>query len=648
MKAYWRIFILFMFIGAEALLRTNVGKGEALQSPQTVSTETSLASEADDREGFEGAPPPIPLADPEGPPNQETLEAPASSPERLEKPTAGEKGLSEEAIPPKNNLIDSGKDISKAFEALSKPVPEGGEFLEEFISLRRQGELFYMEFRNAEIKDVLRALSQENDLNIIIGERVEGTITLSFKAVTFDDAFNAILQMYHLNAYREGNIVRVIKSPFSAEEAELVTKMIGINFAVAEEVQATVKEMLSKNGVVMADARTNTLVIRDLPSYLEKIAKVVQRLDSETPQIMTEARIVAEEPELMTKMIGINFAVAEEVQATVKGILSKNGVVMADARTNTLVIRDLPSYLEKIAKVVQRLDSETPQIMIEARIVEVNTNFSKELGVQWGGQLSSRSGNTTTSLHGGGFKDQSDDLFSQPLSGGIGVSGGPFAVNLPADIGRGRGGAFGFSIGNVANTRLLDVQLSALEDAGNGKILSNPVIMTLNKKEARISSGTEILIPTTSIVTTSISSSADASGGTANTGVTTINAKLELTVTPHVTADDQIMIHVQVDKKDVDFSREVQSIPPLTTRTAETDLLVKDRETIVIGGIFTHNESDSEAGVPWLSKIPVLGWLFKKETKLDTQNELMIFLTPTIRRGDETIDENLFERNKNQ
>ncbi len=450
--------------------------------------------------------------------------------------------------------------------AWANPNAEKIEKEQTFISLRKQGQFFFMELRNADIKEVLRALSQENNINIIIGDAVEGKITLSFRAVTFDEAFNAILRMNNLSAFHEENIIRVVQSPFAVEEAGLTTHIIAINFATAVD-----------------------------------------------------------------------------IQETVKGLLSKYGTVMADRRTNILVIRDLPSNLEKISEVVHRLDSRTPQIMIEARIVEINRNFTKELGVQWGGQYASQSGGTTTILHGGGTKNQSTDTSFDALTGDIGVSGGPFAVNLPADVNAGSGGAFGFSIGNVANTRLLDVQLSALEDEGNGKILSNPIIMTLSNKEAKISSGTEILIPTTSIVSTSVSpTSPNISGGTSSTGVTTINAKLELTVIPQVTHDNQILIYVRVDKKDPDYSREVRNIPPLITRTAETNLLVKDMETIVIGGIYTHSESESIAGVPWLSKIPLLGWLFKKETKVDIQNELMIFITPTIRRGDEEMGEEIF------
>jgi len=179
----------------------------------------------------------------------------------------------------------------------------------------------------------------------------------------------------------------------------------------------------------------------------------------------------------------------------------------------------------------------------------------------------------------------------------------------------------------------LDLQLSAMEDTGRAKILSNPRIVTLDNKEAKISTGTEILIPTTSIVTgvsTGASTGTSGGGGSVTSGVTTINAKLELAVTPHVTADGQILMHVKTDKKDPDFSRSVQNVPPLTTRSAETDLLVKDSETIVIGGIYTRNEGTTVNGLPWFSHIPVLGWLFKKELKVDNQTELLIFITPTV------------------
>ncbi|MEK6576865.1 MAG: type IV pilus secretin PilQ [Nitrospirota bacterium] len=416
------------------------------------------------------------------------------------------------------------------------------------ISLKREetmevGSRYSLEFRDADLKDVLRALAQENGFNIIIGEEVAGRLTLSFKNVSLMEALDAILRINNLTRLQESGIIRVIKSPFPEGEGDLVTKIIPISFASAKE-------------------------------------------SSET----------------------------------LKGILSKKGSISVDSRTNSIIVRDVLGNIEKISEIMRGLDSKTPQVLIEARIVEVNTNFTRELGVQWGGNLSQSTSVGTFQATGAA----SGAAASTALTGGVGLSGNNFIVNLPANVSSGHGGALGLLFGNISNTFQLDLQLSAMEDRGHGKILSNPKVLTLNNKEAKISSGTEILIPTATIV----GAGTGTTGGT--TGVTTINAKLELTVTPHVTPDNQIVMHVKTDKKDPDFNRQVQGIPPLSTRTAETDLLVEDGETIVIGGIFTRSESSSEAGVPWLSNIPLLGWLFKKEAKVENQNELLIFITPTI------------------
>lgn len=431
--------------------------------------------------------------------------------------------------------------------AMRADAQEGAE--RASISVKKDDALFSMEFRNAELKDVLRALGQENQLNIIISDDVDGKLTLSFREVTFEEALEAILKINNLTSFREGDIIRVMKSPFGEGEADLATKILPIHFANAKE-----------------------------------------------------------------------------MQESVKGLLTKKGSLTVDARTNALVVRDYAWNMAKIYEVVKELDSKTPQVMIEARIVEVNSNFTRELGVQWGGKVYEAGSSGIFQVTG------AKSGTTGALTGGTGLSGSNLAVNLPA-AGVGSGGGLGFSFGNVASTLQLDLQLSAMEDTGRGKILSNPRILTLNNKEAKISSGTEILIPTTAILSTAGSGSSTTAGSTATTGVTTIDAKLELTVTPHITPDNQILIHVKTNKKDPDFSRQVQNIPPLSTRTAETDLLVGDNETVVIGGIYTRNESQGEKGVPWLSKIPILGWLFKKETKTDIQNELLIFITPTVYKG---------------
>lgn len=395
---------------------------------------------------------------------------------------------------------------------------------------------FSLEFREADIKDVLRAIGQENRLNIIIREEVKGKVTLSFKNVSLDEALTAILKNQNLWASKNGSILTVSK-PVSPEGEE----------------------------------------------------------------------------DLVTRMVPVSYASVKELQESVRGLLTKKGNISTVVRSNTLIIKDIPENVDRIADLIKTLDTRTPQVMIEARIVEASTNFTRELGIQWGGSYTRGS----MTMAGGA------------LGGGTGMSGAPFAVNLPALVGPGSGGSLGFSYANIANNLLLDLQLSAMQDTGKGKILSNPKILTLDNKEARISSGSEILIPTATLITSGVSSGGSATGSSATSGVTTISAKLELVVTPHITPDHQILMHIKTEKKEPDYSRQIQNIPPLNTRSAETDLLVKDGTTVAIGGILTKNESVSENGIPFLSDIPILGWFFKKQIKGDQQTELIIFITPS-------------------
>lgn len=412
--------------------------------------------------------------------------------------------------------------------------------------LKRPAEpLYTMEFRDADIKDVLRALGQENNLNIIIGEKISGKITLSFNKVRLMDAIETILKINNLTFHREGNIIMIVASPFSEGEEGLVTRRIPVDFANAKEISENLKNMLSSKGKIAMDQRTNTLIVRD---------------------------------------------VAQNV--------------------------------ERIALLVKSLDTKTPQVMIEARIVEARSGFSRELGIQWGGGYS---GNITSRdvskgsylLSGGGTKTATTDTTYTPLTNGIGIGGTGFLVNLPAAVGSGSGGAIGFSL--IKSNLGLDLQLSAMESNGKGKVLSNPKILTLDNKEAKISSGRDIPIKVVSIVS-----------GVTTTEIRIINAALSLTVTPHITSDDQIVMNVKAEKAEPDWARQVDNIPTIIKKNANTDMIIKNGDTIVIGGIFTKELTDAENGVPFLSKIPILGWLFKKQSIVDEQNELLIFITPTI------------------
>jgi type IV pilus assembly protein PilQ len=431
------------------------------------------------------------------------------------------------------------------------------------VEVKKKESQFAMEFRDADIKDVLRAVGQAAGLNMIVSDAVTGQVSLSLKDIDITEALESILKTKGLTYVREGKIVRVL---------------------------------------AVADAR---------------------------------------DEDMETRVFPLGYANGKDILALVEKIKSDRAKASVDTRMNALVVRDLSLNIERMARVLKNLDARIPQVMIEAKIVEVASNYSHEFGVQWGGQYTGTGSKGTTVITGGntGVNSSSGSSGSgssgstvpavgssvfYPMTGDIGMSGNAYAVNLPARVGAGSGGALGVSFGKLGGSLSLDLQLSAMQATGNGKILSNPKVMTMNNKEAKISSGTDIPVRT-------VVANATTTGGSTNTaGVQMISASLGLSVTPAVTNDDRISMIIKVEKSEPDYSNEVDGIPSILKRNAETQVVVNDSETVVLGGIITKNEGESEVGVPYLSKIPILGWLFKKKYKTETQAELMIFITPTI------------------
>jgi type IV pilus assembly protein PilQ len=268
-------------------------------------------------------------------------------------------------------------------------------------------------------------------------------------------------------------------------------------------------------------------------------------------------------------------------------------------------------------------------VLIEARIVEATSTFNREVGIQWGGHgiSSSATGNPTglvfpnsVVLAGGGQDDQTPESGMNPFGGEANPN---FAVNLPAKVGTGAGGALGISLGSVGNNANLSLRISALENDGILRIISAPKILTLDNKKAKIEQGT--MIPYSQISAQGVQTAFQ-------------EAKLSLEVTPHVTADGSVLMQVKITRDEPDFNNTgARGDPTILKRQAETELLIEDARTAVIGGIYTRNYGKSYAQLPWLAKIPVLGWLFKKRTDTDRRTELLIFLTPRIVNRAESI-----------
>jgi type IV pilus assembly protein PilQ len=288
--------------------------------------------------------------------------------------------------------------------------------------------------------------------------------------------------------------------------------------------------------------------------------------------------------------------------------LSDRGSLAVDTRTNTIIVNDTQAAISTITDLVATLDRPTPQIMIESRIVESSRNFLRDLGVQLAGRTEEKinaSFPNAVSIFGAGTR------------AGSNVPGN-FILDLPAQVGTGAGGSLGISFASIGGS-FLDVHLSALESSGRGKVISRPRIATLDNTEALIQSGRRIPFETTS----------------ANQGTQTqfADASISLRVTPRVTPHGFINMKIVASRNAADFTRTSRDgVPTIITREATTEMLVRDGDTVVIGGLYTHDMSTSEDGVPLFSKIPVLGWLFRRTRNLDTTDELLFFITPRIIR----------------
>jgi type IV pilus assembly protein PilQ len=327
---------------------------------------------------------------------------------------------------------------------------------------------------------------------------------------------------------------------------------------------------------------------------------------------LSDEQALAGELRVLTRTL--SYARAEELQNLLtRSALSQRGTVQVDPRTNTLIITDLTERLNTATDLINTLDKAQPQVEIEARIVQTSRNFARQLGVQWGfsGRVEPALGNTTN--------------LAFPNSGSLGgrvgpvqgPAGQPTAVNLAVGAAT---SAVGLALGSVNGAFNLDVALSALEESGNGRILSTPRVSTLNNVEAEVTQG--IQIPLQTIANNTVT-------------VTFKDAALTLRVTPQITAADTVIMKITLENATPNFSLAAgpAAIPPIDTQRAITTLLVNDGQTTVIGGIYTSNQQNSTSRTPGLGQIPLLNWLFKRDRVTDDSKELLIFITPRIIRG---------------
>lgn len=413
------------------------------------------------------------------------------------------------------------------------------------------GRKISLDLQDADLVNVMRLFAEVANLNVIVSPDVRGKVTVRMVNIPWDQAMDIILKMNGLGYALEDNILRIASVSALTKEAE--------------------EELRSK-----------------------------------------EAKKKAED--LITRMVPINYATASAIEGTIKKSLSPRGETVTDTRTNTLIIKDIPRNVDEVVALIKLLDKPIPQIMIEARIVEASLTFSRQLGVQWGGNFKADAahGNPT-----GVTFPNSIGVTGGPTMGSVPSGNGNFVVNMPAAAGAGTGGgAIGFTFGSLSKALNLDLVLSALESTGEGKIISSPRVSALDNKEAKIEQGVSIPFSTTS------------AGGTQ---IQFIDAKLALTVTPHATPDKKIFMKITATKNAPDTSiLGASGQPSIRKNEATTEILLADGETAVIGGILTTNKTVAYTKVPFFGDIPLIGWLFKTKTTSENKGELLIFITPRV------------------
>jgi len=418
-----------------------------------------------------------------------------------------------------------------------------------------KGKRINLTVKDADIQNVLTFLAREGRVNIVTSENVRGKVTFHLEDVPWDLALDTVLKAKGLDYVVEQGIFRV--APIDD---------------IQREYEARVKKMQK---------------VRELKPVL-------------------------------VRLIPVNYGNGTNLMSRVRSVLSEKGIVAVDDRTNTLIIKDTEDYLTAAEELVRRLDQQTPQVLIEARIVEARTTFKEDIGIQWGGKfaMGSNYGNETGLVFpssiglAGGADDQ-----AAPQNG-IALETPNFAVNLPAAVGAGSGGAIGIELGSIGGAANLSLRLSAAEEEGTVKIISSPRISTLDNTKATISQGVAIPISVVSAA-----------------GVNTqfFSADLKLDVTPHVTRDGHISLKLDITKNEPDFGNvAANGNPTIQKKEAHTELLIRDGDTTVIGGIYTRSKGKSFKKIPFFGDIPVLGWFFKSKTRTDDRSELLIFITPKV------------------
>jgi len=405
------------------------------------------------------------------------------------------------------------------------------------------GRRISLDFKDVEVADVLRLIAEVSDLNVIAGDEVDGKITIRLVDVPWDQALDVVLLTKGLGFVRVGNVLRVAPS---------------------------------------------------------------ERLKQEEEARLQERRAKEKLEDLVVKLQPVNYAEVKSVSTMVKRLLTPRGTVDVDKRTNTIIIKDIGSVIDEATALIKAIDTQTPQVLIEAKIVEARLDFSREIGATWAFGAQPFEG--ADALGGEDFLYHND-----PQLTGFTDSFNNVAVSNPiTSVANGLLDLGAFILDEQFN---LELRLEAAESSGDGKVISSPRVVTLDNSEATIKQGVAIPFQTFE-------------NGDAQ--LEFIDAVLQLKVTPHITSDRSIIMKVDVQRNAPEVTPNPTGSPSIAKNEAKTETLVKDGQTLVIGGIYVIDKSENTGGVPYFNRIPVIGAAFRNREVRDRRNELLIFMTPRV------------------
>jgi type IV pilus assembly protein PilQ len=461
----------------------------------------------------------------------------------------------------------SDKEFTIEINPAAADIEEGSNLFSE--TKEYEGQRLTLNFQDIETRAVLQLLAETSGRNIVVSDTVQGNVTLRLRNVPWDQALDIVLTTKGLDMRQNGNVIIV---------------------APAEEIAAR-----------------------------------------ETADLEAKLAISELEP-MYSEFLQVNYAKASDLATLISAsgggnsMLSDRGSIAVDGRTNTLLVQDTAERLQDVRRMVATLDVPIKQVLIETRIVVVRDDFSRDLGIRLGVTafnenstdgvtVTSGSGEGTDTMVGSAIDNLADPAIGTIYPLDVPILGNRYNVNVPIANPAGR-----FALAVLESDFLVDLELTALEAEGRGEIVSTPRVITANQKEASIEQGVEIPYQQA-----------------ASSGATTIQFKkavLSLTVTPQITPDDKIIMDLRVHKDNVGDIVSTGglggTVPSIDTRAIETQVLVANGQTVVLGGIYETERRETIKKVPFLGDIPVLGALFRSKQRVDNKAELLIFVTPRI------------------